>query len=559
VVVMRLSVSRRRSKERAAKKDFEDALAAGRMKALRLARLGDDGKSIVVASVDAEFSDKGLQQVGVCSYTWGFGRVEWEDAETGMSWLVSDRAIEMCRAALKFFPRVWIDGLCMVQAWPDHVALCMEYIGKLYWHANVVTESVIKLKPEYTLRGWVSQEISFTKLMYDLRPLREWMENHKAEVEAAEKSIKKGPNSDGVFGREDFKGETFDSFQNAINETFLYLPLLIRASEGRANTKGVSKKVRELQQSIRQANLVFGGFSSDTLISILQSGLDVTGSFERDDSKQGLLNSAMQSFRSGWFLKNEDRPFACFSLPSYALGVDTNGLQTELDNLTPKERKFVTILGNPGRWSTGLGPVIDLNTLAWPHFSEPGPLQENGHEHFKDRSALDAFFAVLHNLQESALKKYTYVIGWRVLRGSKYACACLGLKSSDRFIRGLVAANFTVDEESKTADYLSAQLLVNTEFKYEFGPKAVSLLNASRTVYDKLENGEQNIAFPVHSRNVEMLEFPAASLSSPFQNKMHNAMHAVLFALGTAASFAYREEETERALWGGPSYEHTYL
>ena len=110
---------------------YEKSLAKGKIQVLRLASLDKNG-NIKVQSVNIEVNDDTFQDVGICSYTWGFDRVEWYDEETGMTWEVASRCEDMCKAALKFYPRVWIDGLCMIQVWGNHVSDNMKIMGRLY-------------------------------------------------------------------------------------------------------------------------------------------------------------------------------------------------------------------------------------------------------------------------------------------------------------------------------------------------------------------------------------------------------------------------------------------
>jgi hypothetical protein len=139
-------------------KEYKRALSSGKVQVIRLASLDEDGNIIVRSVHDIQFDDQYFKDVGICSYTWGFDRVAWTDGETGLTWEIADRCEEMCRAALKFYPRVWIDGICMIQSWPGHVRDNMKMMGRLYWHGNVVPEMALyNLSPEYPLRGWVQQ------------------------------------------------------------------------------------------------------------------------------------------------------------------------------------------------------------------------------------------------------------------------------------------------------------------------------------------------------------------------------------------------------------------
>ena len=117
------------------KTPYEEALSRGDVQVLRLASLDSNG-DIQVKSTDIEINDETFHNVGICSYTWGLDRVTWYDEETGLSWEVADRCEDMCRAALKFYPQVWIDGLCMIQKWPAHIQDNMSIMGRLYWHVG---------------------------------------------------------------------------------------------------------------------------------------------------------------------------------------------------------------------------------------------------------------------------------------------------------------------------------------------------------------------------------------------------------------------------------------
>ena len=69
----------------------------------------------------------------MCSYAWGNERSTWKDEETQREWLVSSRCVTMCKAALEYFDKVWIDGLCMVQSSREHIKACMDMMGKIYY------------------------------------------------------------------------------------------------------------------------------------------------------------------------------------------------------------------------------------------------------------------------------------------------------------------------------------------------------------------------------------------------------------------------------------------
>ncbi len=88
-------------------------------KLLRVATI--DQERIVVRSVDIDIiDDETFGDVGVISYTWGFGRSSWCDEETGLKWEISDRSLSICREALRYFKRVWMDSICIIQADPEH-------------------------------------------------------------------------------------------------------------------------------------------------------------------------------------------------------------------------------------------------------------------------------------------------------------------------------------------------------------------------------------------------------------------------------------------------------
>ncbi|GFH44402.1 predicted protein [Chaetoceros tenuissimus] len=333
---------------------YEKSLAKGQIQVLRLASLDENG-NIKVQSVDIEVNDDTFQDVGICSYTWGFDRVEWYDEETGMAWEVASRCEDMCKAALKFYPRVWIDGLCMIQVWKNHVSDNMKIMGRLYWHGNVVPEMVLEqMAPEYPLRGWVQQEISFTNLQYCITPLQKWFNANQKLVQELKIYLKQKEESNGDTSELTYPEEPFDyvSFHEAVDASIPFFNVLSRATEGRNSKDAIAlkEKIASLLSTF-QGHLFMGSFGPHTLEAILSMDMNLTGVLKRESNTEGSINGAVQSFRTGFFRYNSDRTVASFSLAGYICGEEDLTLFTKKieAGFVPRPLVGVTITGNPGR------------------------------------------------------------------------------------------------------------------------------------------------------------------------------------------------------------------
>lgn len=231
---------------------YEDALSKGKVNVVRLASLDDNG-DIIVQSIDFPINDETFKNIGICSYTWGFDRVEWFDKETGLTWEISSRCEAMCRAALKFYLKVWIDGMCMVQAWPAHIGDNMKIMGRLYWHGNVVPEMVLdKMAPEYPLRGWVQQEISFTNVQYCITPLQNWFDDNQELVQEFTSYVEKQREGDKDI---EYPSKQVDitSFNKAVSDSITFFDVLSRATEGRSSDEAIQlkSKIAELMAMLQ--------------------------------------------------------------------------------------------------------------------------------------------------------------------------------------------------------------------------------------------------------------------------------------------------------------------
>ena len=551
---------------------YKEALARGKVQVLRLASLDDNG-DIIVQSVKCPINDETFQDVGICSYTWGFDRVKWFDKETGLTWDIASRCEAMCRAALKFYPRVWIDGLCMIQAWSDHIGDNMKIMGRLYWHGNVVPEMILdKMAPEYPLRGWVQQEISFTNLQYCITPLQNWFDDNHEIVQEFSSYIKKKKELKGSDKEEEieYPATEFDilPFDKAVSDSIIFFNVLSRAAEGRENNQAVElkKKIAELMSKLQAAAFMSGSFYADTLENILSLEIDLTGNLKREENPQGLNSGAIQSFRTGFFRYNTDREVAAFSLAAYVSGEeDTSTFMSELGKgFVPNQRVAVTINGNPGRWCTGLSPIASIKTAEWPKAFH-GVLRTGDMEVCQSRDELDLFVSILHGCaKENICENYDYVVGFRRLEEVGLDSCHIGLKrkgNPDAFVYGLVSANIPIDsEDNKNPYYTSYGHIVNKHIKMELGMRAISLLNSSWHVQSA---NDPKMVFPTDSQTLRMLDLPVAPPFGPFTSPMKRAILNVMYALGCSASTARDPMKLNVDLvpanWGDEDMKHTCL
>lgn len=568
----------------------EEAMASGKVKTTRLASLSKDGK-IVVKSIDFPINDETFREVGICSYTWGFERKMWYDEETGLTWEIADRAEEMCRAALQFFPMVWIDGLCMVQRWPAHISANMKDMGKLYWHGTVIPEMVLdKMAPEYPFRGWVQQEISFTNLTYSLTPLRQWFESNIELVNSyRDYTTAKKVAVDGVMPPRPEGDFPFKEFDRAVNMTMPFLAVLSRATEGRTNTNAVNLQasITKLNSELQKFAFMHGQFGPEVLEVMLELELSLTGRLEREPAIEGLQNGALQSFRTGAFRYNTDRIVAAFSLATYVAQYESNAafLQTLDDEaFRPHQRQYITVSCNPGRWCTGLAPVKALRTAAWPNAFQESFGKSFDLEKLADRDELDLMMSILYNTTvENMRDNYDYVVGWERLDSDGFNSCHMGVqrkrdaadviaeKVNTNPILGFQSANVPLPPDGEAPN---AELTVNVHIKMELGMRYIALLNSSAYVHS-LEDSD-NLKFPTDAQTLRMLDMLVAPPFGAFCSPMKKAMRHAMLGLGAATVASNEEAAAATAVtseshaprppvvwemkdWGISSYEHVQL
>lgn len=478
----------------------QEAMDSGKVKPLRLVSLGANSE-LVVQSVEHEFSDSYFANIGICSYTWGHDRVDWYDKETDLTWKISDKAERMCRASLEHYDRVWIDGLSMVQAWPDHIKCNMEFMGKLYFHGNVVTETCIGLQPEYCYRGWVQQEISFTNVLCVMKPLQDFVKSERGKEELefinANKCVVKRSNGADYSA---FKGRA--SSQKVLAEVIenmqLYLLSLQRVIQGR-DDEDLDEIIEELwddadsldwyteNQNNEEAVLkatqhVYQAFNN------LYNKIPVVVKLPRVIDKEKVLSGVLASFRSGFFRFNSDRIMASFSLAEYVLEMEGGELKELLDEFEPDPEGIHVdvVLANPGKWCTGLEPTARIRTLGLKHLTDKMVLLSqppfNDYDQASQTSNLDKLFSVIHGVDISRFQKYEYVLGYhqgiKSPLGYEYELL-LGLKdTSDPTapVLGLITLHTT----QCMSPFISNVIIGKTG---EWMARAIALLNSSYHVH----------------------------------------------------------------------------
>ena len=565
----RTSTSKKERRKKKPLVSYDKALSSGRIQVLRLASLNSEGE-IIVKSVDVDINDETFKDVGICSYTWGFDRTRWHDKETGLDWDVADRCEAMCRAALKFFPRVWIDGLCMVQAWPAHIGENMKIMGRLYWHGNVVPEMVLdKMALEYPLRGWVQQEISFTNVQYCITPLQKWFDDNTDIVVPFSKYIHEGKENEGG-DKIEFPTAKLDikSFNTAVNNSIPYFNVLSRATEGREGdeTRLIKSEIAELLKDLTQAAFMYSSFGTEILLRIISLDFPLTGRLKREDTPEGLNSGALQSYRSGFFRFNTDREVAAFSLAAYVTGKpDIRGFLHDLESgFKPEQRAALTINGNPGRWCTGIAPVASLNTAPWPGSFEE-TMNKMEFEEVQSRKELDQFVSILYGCSEEHVHdNYDYVVGYKCIEKDNIHSCHFGVKkkeSDDCPVRGLISANIPIEESRKDEEYYASyKSIMNQHLKMELGIRAIALLNSSWHVKSAKD---PKMIFPTDSQTLRMLDLRVAPPFGDFTSPMKLAILSFLQALGCAAGAARDPTKQKmgffQADWGDDNIQHVDL
>ena len=537
------------------------------MRPLRLARLLDSGE-IAVESVDLDLdslSDESFRDVGVCSYTWGFERETWADAETGLSWEVSTRALPMARAALAKFPRVWIDGLCMVQAWPEHIGLNMKHMGKIYYHGTVVPELMIDVAFHYSLCGWVQQELSFTNLTYAVRPLAKWMKDN-AEAVAV---VRAGEHKD--------DGKLIPPMELTpfVVASFPYINTIIRATEGRSKPEArqLSAKLNGLLTKLQQEEFMYGSFGAATVEYLVKEEVPLEGQLEREMDETEVLYGALQAYRTGFFRFNSDRKMAAFSLAQYVTGMSEAEMMAKLDALPPPEpRRYVTVNANPGRWCTGLAPVCDLHSVALPYseaVQASVKVDREAIESFASGEArrdIDLLVSVLYDVPAERMAGAQYVAGYKLVKdsqGKSFFSCHFGYRPGpdSQHCHALVSAMIEAPAEDNASR--TALSFANSQYKMELGSKIFGLSNASYTVHSMEEEAKAKATLKITTSAIRMLDMYSAPPFGDFLSPMRKATWNIMHGLGIAALLAAHEKRsgdvascTEAWAWGAPTYEH---
>ena len=589
-----------------AKKNFEDALTKGKIKPLRLVSLNEHGY-LSVQSVEHEFTDEYFLKIGICSYTWGHDRVDWFDSETGLTWEISSRAEQMCRAALEFFELVWIDGLCMVQAWPEHIKLNMGFMGKLYYHGTVITEMCIGLEPEYCCRGWVQQEISFTKVLCVIKPLQDFLksENGKAALAFIKKNKNSFKGSSNGVNLEPFIGKLSSQkvIVKVLKEVAVYLLGIQRVVQDR-DCEELSDALEDILGEID--GIDFWLTSDDgPEEQIAQSSLHVYRLFNellekvssvvrlpREVDEDKVLMGALSSYRTGFFRFNTDRIIASFSLAEYVLNKEPGELNDVLDSFTPSafpSQRVDVVIANPGKWCSGLKPKVSMRTLnvdTLPEKFLPFVTSNKGYRDFPSigkKASLDLMFSVIHGVDVSAFSKYEYVAGYKKIGGPIAMLPDYGIflgirctKRPDCPILGLV--NVTV---AKSLAFFVCESMLGSP--YDWVAKAIALLNSSYYVH-KLGRKEHTInqspADITDDKNLpegdyftpifQAIQFSQFILGVVAEYASFNPFDGDLLTFKKLSGTVYkgREKEvldmmdsikTQELEWGGDSWEHAEL
>jgi hypothetical protein len=417
----------------------------------------------------------------------------------------------------------------------------------------------------------VQQELSFTSMMYTLKPFVDWMrENSDATLQA------RGAPTD-------------EALAAVITRTLPYINTVLRATESRAAPKAVqvSKTFGDFTSMLQDDIYSAGGRpqAQHVLVGYLCDASPLlTGRLEREvDSPTDICYSALQAFRTGFFRYNSDRKVAAFSLAQYALKLDDAGLEKMLDALPPPEpRRQVTVNANPGRWSTGLAPECRLRSKALPCESVPSwmppdmapPISEQQQQEYSDEEKphLDHLFAVLHDVPASRLAHARYLVGWKNLtssEGKRFISCHFGYRASpdSAHAHALVSVTFKVeDDEVRVSEPM---YFAHTHFQMELGSKLFGLLNASYTVYQMPEPQREAATLAITVNNIRMLDDYVLMHCYPegtFLDSMCRAAQSLLHYLNVAAELGVAElreaakgataGSSETLLWGGPDYEH---
>ena len=433
-------------------------------------------------------------------------------------------------------------------------------MGRIYYHGIVVPETIASLSPEYPLRGWVQQEISFTNVMYHIKPLYDWSIENSDVYEKCLQLNQAGQSIQPAW--DDLKDKL--SFNRAVNESWPYFNAITRICEGRSSPEAavLQSNVSHLVTKLQKYLVMYGSVMSETLKVILDLDLSFSGQLRREAVPEGLIASAIQSFRSGMFTYDTDRNVASFQLAQYVLNIDSANLNDTLDSFVPSfHRQYLTINANPGRWCTGLGPIKPLQTLTWKYAVENTslagtvPFGMDSVQQLLNRQHLDNFAVILLKTTVEALSRYEYVIGFELVGDGKFWSVHIGLApvdeaDVDQFVRGIVSTNVPVTENP------SPGTLMNSFLKMEFGNRALAILNSHRRVYD-----DPSLRFPVTSNNLRMLDMLGCPPFGEFFGSIKVSIRVMLHMLGCAATMCANAEAypEDKRLWGYDGYNHVTI
>ena len=428
-------------------------------------------------------SDESLSGVGICSYTWGLDKVSYTDKETGETWLVSPKSEAMARAGLRFFDKVWVDALCIVQCWDAHRNANLLLMAQLYWHGTVVPETAFELSPTYPLRGWVQQEVTYTNCIYALQPLELICEKFAFLKASASPSEAEGAPKQGSTESKEIMKE----IRNAISVCQPYFVALVRMTEGRKSDE--AQKVRGAAQAalshIQKQHMLFGGYGvlEDCTDLIMSFSIPLSGKLPRESNVEGVLSSALESYRQGWFTMNDDRPVASFGLAAYVLEKTVPEVQTAIDEMLVKLplQQQVTINPISRCWVTQLAPEVTMRTAPLGSLSG---YTEAGKDVPHMVSKLDVLFTCILGELHSGLipangSATPYALGWKEVEAQGTAVTLGVLKEDAESVHCLVSV-FVKHETGAAPSTTNTIPGLNEEIL----SKLIALVNASRAIYD---------------------------------------------------------------------------
>ena len=137
------------------------------------------------------------------------------------------------------------------------------------------------------------------------------------------------------------------SFNRAVSESWPYFNAITRIFEGRSSPEAAvlqSNVSHHLVTELQKYLFMYGSVMSESLKVIFDLVLSFSGQLRREAVPEGLIASAIQSFRSGMFTYDTDRNVASFQLAQYVLNIDSANLNDTLDSFVPSfHRQYLTI------------------------------------------------------------------------------------------------------------------------------------------------------------------------------------------------------------------------